>query len=122
MSTPKRLKKTPIAAMMPLILGCIVAPNAMAQLFPPPPPITTYAGDPGQPNNPASWRTPEFLRDWGMRVVGAEFAYAAGFAGRGMNIGVADSGFLQSHVVEFPANRVFSVTNSGGTTGPTPAF
>jgi autotransporter-associated beta strand protein len=121
-STPNHLKKTRIAAMMPLIFSCLACHEASAQLSPPPPPIKTYATDPGLSGNPASWRTAEFLRDWGMRVVGAEFAYAAGFAGQGMNIGVADSGFLQSHVVEFPADRVFSVTNEGGTTGPTPAY
>ena len=33
-----------------------------------PPPIQSYAGDPGRLGDPASWRTPEFLRDNGMIV------------------------------------------------------
>jgi autotransporter-associated beta strand protein len=119
---PRHLKKTPIAVVMPFLLGYAASQPSLAQLMPPPAPIKTYAGDPGQIGDPASWRTAQFLRDWGMRAVSAEFAYAAGFAGLGMNVGVVDSGFLQSHVVEFPSDRVFSVTNQGGTTGPTPAY
>ena len=38
---------------------------------------------PASSGNPASWRTPEFLRDNGMISIGAEFAYAAGYAGGG---------------------------------------
>ena len=121
MSTPKYLKKTPLATLVPLLLGMAASGDALAQLIPGPAPILTYAGDPGQRGLPATWRTPEFLRDWGMRVVGAEFAYAAGFAGQGMNIGIADSGYLHTHP-EFSPTRVFPVTNDGGTTGPTPAY
>jgi hypothetical protein len=36
--------------------------------------ITTYPGDPGTAGDPASWRTPEYLRSWGLRSMGAEFA------------------------------------------------
>ena len=121
MSTPKFLRKTRVAAMMPAILGCLASQYAIGQLSPAPVPIATYAGDPGAAGNPASWRTPEFLRDWGMRAVGAEFAYAAGYAASGTNIGVVDSGYFAGHTIEY-ADRFFSVTNSGGTTGPTPAF
>jgi hypothetical protein len=56
-------------------LGALaMAGTAEAQLSTPPPPITTYAGDPGRSGDPASWRTPEFLRDNEMLSVGAEFA------------------------------------------------
>ena len=53
--------------------------------------------------NPASWRTPEFLRDNGMRALGADNAYAAGFAGQGINIGLADSGYFLGHFTEHAA-------------------
>jgi autotransporter-associated beta strand protein len=115
-----RLKKTPIAAAISLLLGSAASPGLMAQLIPGPAAITTYATDPGRPGDPATWRTNEFLRDWGMRVVGAEFAYAAGYAGASMNIGVVDSGYLITHP-EFPASRYVPLTVSGGTTPSTPA-
>jgi autotransporter-associated beta strand protein len=103
-----------------------------------PPPISSYAGDPGTVGNPASWRTAEFLRDWGLRALGAEFAYAAGFAGQGMNAGVVDSGYFAANPANTPPipvgwlpehadatgtnDRWISVTATGGTTGPTPGF
>ena len=33
--------------------------------------ITTYPGDPGTAGDPASWRTPEYLRSWVLRSMGA---------------------------------------------------
>ena len=66
--------------------------------------ITTYPGDPGQIGDPASWRTPEFLRSWGLRSMGAEFAYAAGYSGEGIRIGLVDSGFYFAHP-DLPASR-----------------
>ena len=80
--------------------------------------------------DPASWRTPEFLRDNGMVSIGAEFAYAAGYAGGGTNIGVVDSGSFAGHMREhgsFDTNyavgdRFFSVEAQGGDTGPTSGF
>ena len=55
---------------------------------------------PARLGDPASWRTPEFLRDNGMLSIGAEFAYAAGYSGTGMNIGIVDSGFFAGHMRE----------------------
>lgn len=119
---PSHFRKTRIAALLVASFGAsyaVAVPIA-------PPPITSYAGDPGRLGDPASWRTSEFLRDWGMRAIGAEYAYAAGFAGAGIGVGVIDSGFRETSP-EFQATsatsqRFFSVTASGGTTGPTPGF
>ena len=80
--------------------------------------------------NPASWRTPEFLRDNGMLSIGAEFAYAAGYAGQGENIGMVDSGTFAAHIREHGsydnnytvADRFISVVAQGGNTGPTGGF
>jgi len=74
--------------------------------------ITSYPGDPGQIGDPASWRTPEFLRSYGLRSMGAEFAYAAGYAGAGVNIGLVDSGFYFAHP-DLPASRFTAVTVGG---------
>jgi subtilase-type serine protease len=122
-----------------VVMGFGADPYAFADALIPvtPPPITSYAGDPGTIGNPASWRTTEFLRDWGLRALGAEFAYSAGFAGQGMNVGVVDSGYftwqnqasngwLPEHdgpsLTDRNADRWISVTVTGGTTGPTPGF
>ena len=41
---PKRLKKTRLAELIPVILGCVASQYAIAQLTPGPPPIESYAG------------------------------------------------------------------------------
>ena len=122
-----------------VMMGLAADPCAFADALIPvaPPPISSYAGDPGTVGNPASWRTTEFLRDWGLRALGAEYAYSAGFAGQGMNVGVVDSGYfaanpantppipvgwLPEHVDATGNDRWISVTVTGGTTGPTPGF
>jgi autotransporter-associated beta strand protein len=118
---------TALAASL-VVAPCVVAQPASAQV--PAPPIESYVGDPGRPGDPASWRTLEFNRDAGMVSIGAEFAYAAGYAGAGMNIGIVDSGFFAGHVREHGSldtnyaigDRYFSVQAQGGETGPTPGF
>jgi hypothetical protein len=82
-----RVRSALIAALVPMVVACFAAQPAPAQLSVPPPPIKSYPGDPGTPGDPASWRTPEFLRDNGMLSIGAEFAYAAGYSGADMNYG-----------------------------------
>jgi autotransporter-associated beta strand protein len=123
---PKHLKKTRLAASLATVMmGFAAAPGASAQVPVVPPPIFSYPGDPGTAGNPASWRTTEFLRDWGLRAISAEFAYAAGFAGAGTNVGVIDSGYFLGWTTEHAGpsgDRWISVTASGGTTGPTPGF
>jgi len=133
-SMPKRLKKTRLAELIPVILGCVASQYAIAQLTPGPAPINSYAGDPGVAGDTASWRTAEFLRDNGMRALGADNAYAAGFAGQGINIGLVDSGYFLGHYTEHAAypipdpadantpTRWHSIDTTGGTTGFTPGF
>jgi len=55
-------RKTRLAVLRPVALACLAVQSATAQLSAPPPPINSYIGDPGLPGDPASWRTPEFLR------------------------------------------------------------
>jgi subtilase-type serine protease len=83
--------------------------------------IETYPGDPGTLGNPASWRTAEFLRDWGLRSVGAEFAYAAGFSGQGQRVGAVDSGFFDLHA-ELSPLRFSGVAVSGVPGAYNPAY
>jgi autotransporter-associated beta strand protein len=128
--TAKRVQGALCAALTATIAACALAPPATAQLSVPPAPITSYVGDPGQLGDPASWRTPEFLRDNGMLSIGAEFAYASGYSGNGTNIGIVDSGVFAGHVREHGSldtgysvgDRYHSVEAQGGDTGPTPGF
>ena len=55
--------------------------------------------------DPASWRTPEFMAQWGLYWINAEFAYARGFDGSGVKVGVVDSG-LDIHHPEFAGRYV----------------
>lgn len=66
----------------------------------------------GKPGDPASWRSTEFQRDWGLARMQADQAYAAGITGKGVKIGALDSGFDSSHP-EFAAERYHAVTASG---------
>ena len=74
--------------------------------------VATYPGDPGRPGDPASWRTPEFLRSFGLRSLGTEFAYARGYSGQGIKIGLVDSGFFNAHP-DLPPSRFTPVTVNG---------
>lgn len=130
MPKAKRMKTALIAALTSMVLTCVVAQPALARLAKPRPPIKTYGGDPGSLGDPASWRTPEYNRDAGLVSIGAEFAYADGYAGGGMNVGIVDSGFFAGHMREHGSldtdyavgDRYFSVPAQGGDTGPTPGF
>ncbi|MEO5735632.1 MAG: S8 family serine peptidase [Rubrivivax sp.] len=83
--------------------------------------IDSYPGDPGMLGNPASWRTAEFLRDWGLRSIGAEFAYARGYAGAGVKVGLVDSGYFDLHP-ELPSPRYTPVTVNGISGAFNPAY
>ena len=121
---------TLLVALPAMAVPCVVTQPALAGLSVPPAPIESYVGDPGRLGDPASWRTPEFLRDNGLVSIGAEFAYAAGYSGAGMNIGMVDSGTFAGHVREHGSldtnyavgDRFFSVVAQGGETGPTSGF
>jgi len=129
-SSGNGLNKALVAGLTAMVVAGVATQSAAAQLSVPPPPIRTYAGDPGTVGDPASWRTPEFLRDNGMLSIGAEFAYSAGYSGTGMNVGIVDSGSFFGHVREHGSletnytvgDRFFSVPAQGGETGLTPGF
>ena len=66
----------------------------------------------GQLGNTTSWETQEYLKDWGLTSMNASTAYAMGFNGRGVNIGVMDSGVLLNHP-EFQDGRIHTVKTGG---------
>lgn len=51
----------------------------------------------GEPTDPATWRTPEFMAQWGLYWINAEFAYARGLDGTGVEIGIVDTGLATNH-------------------------
>ncbi len=66
----------------------------------------------GQSGNTSSWESAEYLKDWGLVSMNASTAYAMGFNGSGVNIGVMDSGVLMSHP-EFQDGRIHTVVSAG---------
>ncbi|MCC8368395.1 S8 family serine peptidase [Xenorhabdus sp. PB61.4] len=57
----------------------------------------------GQLNSPDSWLSYEFKRQWGLTAIGAHYAYARGYTGKGVNVGVLDE--TVTHHAEF-ANKL----------------
>ncbi len=108
--TPSHLSPTRLAV---LLLAGLAAQQAAA--------ITTYDGDPGMLGDPASWRTAEFRRDWGLLSIGAEYAYAAGYSGAGIKVGMVDSGFFDLHP-QLSSDRYHQVTVNGIAGSYNPAY
>ncbi|WP_340608472.1 autotransporter domain-containing protein [Xenorhabdus bharatensis] len=44
----------------------------------------------GQLNSPNSWLSEEFKRQWGLSAIGAHYAYARGYTGKGITVGILD--------------------------------
>ena len=57
---------------------------------------------------PSSFVTPEFNANWGLGVINAQDAYALGFTGAGVKLGIADEAFQFTHP-EFQG-RIYSPT------------
>lgn len=68
--------------------------------------------EPGVQGNISSWETAEYNKDHGMAMINASTAYAEGLNGKGVLIGIVDSGALLSHP-ELKSNRIFPVTATG---------
>ncbi|HDS1037635.1 TPA: autotransporter domain-containing protein [Stenotrophomonas maltophilia] len=51
----------------------------------------------GTPGDLASWRSTEFNNDWGLQAINADAAYARGLTGKGIRLGVFDSGVGLDH-------------------------
>ena len=66
----------------------------------------------GQAGNTKSWESAEYLKDWGLTSMNASTAYALGFNGSGVKIGVMDSGVLLNHP-EFQDGRIHVVKTEG---------
>jgi subtilase-type serine protease len=90
-------------------------------------PVNGVAGD------AASWRSAEFQADWGLSAIHADQAYARGLTGKGVRLGVFDSGTGLDHA-EFAGKNHRSIhladllpdgtpcTNTSVLTGPDACF
>lgn len=101
----RRYRAGPMAARSLLLMAALPAAVQAAYL------------DPGQPQDAASWRTPEYQEDWGLDRMQANQAYAAGMTGQGVKIGAMDSGFDPNHP---EAARFRPVVANGIDVGGTP--
>eukprot|EP01034_Spumella_vulgaris_P003704 gene3704-4751_t len=61
----------------------------------------------GKLGDPASWRSAEYQRDWGLGRMQADQAYAAGISGAGVKIGALD----MTRVNISPMNSICGKTN-----------
>ena len=59
-----------------------------------------------------SWRTKEYLKNWGLDAQKAAVAYALGYHGQGVKVGQMDSGILKTHT-ELSGDRWHAVSASG---------
>ncbi|WP_127088368.1 autotransporter serine protease [Aquabacter cavernae] len=61
------------------------------------PVILLAAGTPAAAQSPSPWETPEYFRSGTLAQVNAAGAYALGFSGAGVKVGIADSGLWTTH-------------------------
>jgi subtilisin family serine protease len=87
-------------------------------------PVLPPYKDPGRLGDPASWITPEFEANWGLAATNTQYAYAynkngfSGITGKGVKVGVLDSGIFSGHV-EFQEHlHLVDVKGVYGTTHP----
>lgn len=66
----------------------------------------------------ASWETEEYKADWGLTAMNASSAYALGFHGQGVALGVMDSGALLQKHPELAGDR-FHASHAAGEYGST---
>lgn len=72
-------------------------------------PATASTESAADPNDPQTWRTPEFQAQWGLAAIRAEYAYMLGLDGSGVKVGVVDSGLSIDHP-EFAGRYVEGIT------------
>lgn len=68
--------------------------------------------EPGKIGDIKSWETDEYKAYWGLGSMNASVAYAKGATGKGVKLGVVDSGMLLSHQ-EFAGGRITGTTAKG---------
>lgn len=76
--------------------------------------------------DPQSWRTPEYMAQWGLDHINAAKAYARGVDGTGVLVGIIDSGIFAGHSefigrygggYDYPTETASSIDRGGHGTG-----
>lgn len=86
-------------------LACYLATLGVAQAAP-------YV-EAGQAGNVASWRSPEFTAQWGLGAINADQAYAAGYTGKGVKLGIFDQPVYATHPEFASPDKVINLVTSG---------
>ncbi|CAI2532944.1 Extracellular serine protease precursor [Serratia liquefaciens] len=67
----------------------------------------------GKPGDPASWRSKEFNAEWGLGAIHADQAYAAGYTGKGIKLGIFDQPVYAKHPEFASQNKVINLVTTG---------
>ncbi|WLG53439.1 autotransporter serine protease [Pseudomonas sp. FP1742] len=67
----------------------------------------------GRVGDPNSWRSAEFSADWGLGAINAQDAYAAGYTGKGVKLGIFDQPVYALHPEFSGADKVVTLVTSG---------
>jgi subtilase-type serine protease len=88
-----------------LALLCALASVGTAQAAP-------YVEN-GRAGDPNSWRSAEFNADWGLGAINAQDAYAAGYSGKGVKLGIFDQPVYALHPEFSGINKVVTLVTRG---------
>ena len=67
----------------------------------------------GKLGDAASWRSNEFKADWGLGAVHADTAYAAGYTGKGVKLGIFDQPVYAAHPEFASPGKVVTIVTEG---------
>ncbi|MFN2996667.1 S8 family serine peptidase, partial [Serratia plymuthica] len=67
----------------------------------------------GRQGDPASWRSNEFNAEWGLGAIHAEQAYAAGYTGKGVKLGIFDQPVYAQHPEFASPGKVINLVTTG---------
>ncbi|RMO85435.1 Membrane protein [Pseudomonas syringae pv. philadelphi] len=86
-------------------LTCSIATVSLAQAAP-------YV-ESGQAGSATSWRSAEFNANWGLGAINTDQAYAAGYTGKGVKLGILDEPVYAAHPEFSGADKVINLVTSG---------
>lgn len=67
----------------------------------------------GRLGDASSWRSSEFKADWGLGAIHADSAYAAGYSGKGVKLGVFDQPVYAAHPEFAGKDKIVTLVTSG---------
>ncbi|HHK5689050.1 TPA: S8 family serine peptidase, partial [Serratia marcescens] len=67
----------------------------------------------GKAGDPASWRSSEFNAEWGLGAIHADQAYAAGYTGKGIKLGIFDQPVYAKHPEFSGPDKVINLVTHG---------